>query len=92
MVAAHELAHHLEAQRYGNAVQRRADTILHEGMATWIAGEYWLLATDFHVHGFLRPEAGDTLHQSAGIEEHRDSGKQLDDLWPHVVHDLHLVP
>jgi hypothetical protein len=42
VIAAHELAHHLEAQRYGSAAQRRADTILHEGMATWIAGEYWL--------------------------------------------------
>jgi hypothetical protein len=42
VIAAHELAHHLEAQRYGNAVQRRADTILHEGMATWIAADFWL--------------------------------------------------
>jgi hypothetical protein len=41
-IAAHELAHHLEAQRYGNAAQRRADTILHEGLATWISGDYWL--------------------------------------------------
>jgi hypothetical protein len=41
-VAAHELGHHLEAQRYGEAAQRRADTILHEGMATWIAGARWL--------------------------------------------------
>jgi hypothetical protein len=41
-IAAHELGHHLEAQRYGEAVQRRADTILHEGMATWIAADRWL--------------------------------------------------
>lgn len=41
-IAAHELGHHLEAQRYGEDVQRRADTILHEGMATWIAGDRWL--------------------------------------------------
>jgi hypothetical protein len=41
-IAAHELAHHLEAQRYGSAAQRRADTILHEGLATWISGDYWL--------------------------------------------------
>lgn len=41
-VAAHELGHHLEVQRYGEEVQRRADTILHEGLATWIAGERWL--------------------------------------------------
>ena len=41
-VAAHELGHHLEAERYGADVQRRADTILHEGLATWIAGQPWL--------------------------------------------------
>jgi|GEM_PF-434863 hypothetical protein len=41
MVAAHELAHHLEVARYGTNVQRRADTILHEGLATWITGETW---------------------------------------------------
>jgi len=41
-IAAHELGHHLEAQRYGEVVQRRADTILHEGLATWIAGPRWL--------------------------------------------------
>jgi hypothetical protein len=40
-VVAHELGHHLEAQRYGDDVQRRADTILHEGLATWIVGERW---------------------------------------------------
>jgi len=41
-VAMHELGHHLEAQRYGEAAQRRADTILHEGLATWIASVRWL--------------------------------------------------
>jgi hypothetical protein len=41
-IVAHELGHHLEAQRYGEGAQRRADTILHEGMATWIAGDRWL--------------------------------------------------
>jgi hypothetical protein len=41
-VVAHELGHHLEVQRYGQAVQRGADTILHEGMATWITGTRWL--------------------------------------------------
>ncbi len=41
-IAAHELAHHLEAQRYGEQNQRLADTILHEGMATWIAADRWL--------------------------------------------------
>ena len=42
IVAAHELAHHLQAQRYGPAAQKRADTILLEGMATWITGDLWL--------------------------------------------------
>jgi hypothetical protein len=41
-IAAHELGHHLEAQRYGEDAQRRADTILHEGLATWIAADRWL--------------------------------------------------
>ena len=41
-VVMHELGHHLEAQRYGENNQRKADTILHEGMATWIASIRWL--------------------------------------------------
>lgn len=41
-IAMHEIGHHLEAQRYGEAAQRRADTILHEGLATWIASIRWL--------------------------------------------------
>jgi hypothetical protein len=41
-IAMHELGHHLEVQRYGEADQRRADTILHEGLATWIASIRWL--------------------------------------------------
>jgi hypothetical protein len=41
-IAAHELGHQLEVVRYGESVQRRADTILHEGLATWIAGDRWL--------------------------------------------------
>jgi hypothetical protein len=41
IVASHELAHHLEVARYGTNVQRRADTVLHEGLATWITGETW---------------------------------------------------
>ncbi len=41
-VAAHELAHHLQAQRYGEMVQRRSDIVLLEGMATWVVGERWL--------------------------------------------------
>jgi hypothetical protein len=42
-ISSHELAHLLEAQRYGEDAQRRADTILHEGLATWISGERWLM-------------------------------------------------
>lgn len=41
-IAAHELAHHLQYQRYGKEVQQRADTILHEGQATWVSGVRWL--------------------------------------------------
>ena len=41
-VTMHELGHHLESQRYGESAQRRADTILHEGLATWIASVRWL--------------------------------------------------
>lgn len=42
VVASHELAHHLQAQRYGEDVQKRADIILLEGLATWITGPPWL--------------------------------------------------
>lgn len=42
IIVAHELGHHLEAQRYGEGAQRRADTILLEGLATWIAADRWL--------------------------------------------------
>ena len=42
VIVAHELGHHLEAARYGDRVQSVADTILHEGLATWITGGRWL--------------------------------------------------
>ncbi len=42
VILAHELAHHLQATAYGAEAQRRADTVLLEGLATWITGEYWL--------------------------------------------------
>ncbi len=42
VVASHELAHHLQAQRYGEDIQKRADIILLEGLATWITGPPWL--------------------------------------------------
>ncbi|MGQ9829475.1 MAG: hypothetical protein ACUVSW_16580 [Roseiflexus sp.] len=46
VVASHELAHHLQAQRYGNDAQKRADIILLEGLATWITGPPWLARYD----------------------------------------------
>ena len=42
VILSHELAHALQAHTYGDDVQSRADTILREGLATWISGEYWL--------------------------------------------------
>jgi hypothetical protein len=42
VILSHELAHALQAHTYGDDVQSRADTILLEGLATWISGEYWL--------------------------------------------------
>lgn len=46
VILSHELGHQLEAEFYGDDVQRRADTIIHEGLATWISGEYWLSLSD----------------------------------------------
>lgn len=40
-IVAHELAHHVQYQYYGEAAQRRADLILLEGMATWSVGKSW---------------------------------------------------
>jgi hypothetical protein len=42
VILSHELAHALQAEAYGREAQSRADTILLEGLATWICGEYWL--------------------------------------------------
>lgn len=53
VVAAHELGHQLEQERYGIDVQRRADTILHEGVATWVVSAHWLEmqgSTDWKSH------------------------------------------
>lgn len=44
-VAVHELAHQLEADRYGRENQKLADTILHEGLATWLTDAEWLAPT-----------------------------------------------
>ena len=42
VILVHELAHALQADAYGKIPQSRVDTILLEGLACWIAGEYWL--------------------------------------------------
>ncbi len=46
VVLSHELAHALQAEAYGKDAQRLADTILLEGLASWISGEYWLSLTE----------------------------------------------
>lgn len=42
VVLTHELAHALQAEAYGKDAQSRSDTVLLEGLASWITGEYWL--------------------------------------------------
>lgn len=42
VVVAHEMAHALQAETYGKDAQSSADTVLLEGLASWISGEYWL--------------------------------------------------
>lgn len=42
VILSHELAHALQAEAYGSDAQSRADTVLLEGLASWISGEYWL--------------------------------------------------
>jgi hypothetical protein len=41
-IAAHEMAHQLQYERYGEAVHSRSDMVLLEGMATWVSGVRWL--------------------------------------------------
>lgn len=45
-ILAHELGHALQAEAYGKEAQSRSDTVLLEGLASWIAGEYWLSLAD----------------------------------------------
>lgn len=62
-VLAHELAHALQAEAYGKDAQSRADNVLLEGLASWIAGEYWLAlsdATSFHQRARELYQAGYT--------------------------------
>ncbi|PDV98696.1 hypothetical protein [Candidatus Chloroploca asiatica] len=42
VILAHEFAHALQAEAYGKDAQSRSDLVLLEGLASWIAGEYWL--------------------------------------------------
>ncbi|MEI6776941.1 MAG: hypothetical protein WCK70_08570 [Chloroflexales bacterium] len=46
VILSHELAHALQAEAYGSDAQSRADTVLLEGLASWISGEYWLSLSD----------------------------------------------
>lgn len=79
-IAAHELGHHLEAQRYGEDVQRRADTILHEGMATWIAADSWLPmceATTWRQRARQLQGAGIPLHLLTAERSGADNAYEL---------------
>jgi hypothetical protein len=42
VILSHELGHALQAEAYGKDAQAVADTVLLEGLASWISGEYWL--------------------------------------------------
>jgi hypothetical protein len=89
-IAAHELGHHLEVQRYGEAVQRRADTILHEGMATWIAGHRWLAMCDaptWHERARQLRDAGVPLRLLTAERYGPDNAYEL---WASFVHFLTL--
>ena len=79
-VAMHELGHHLEAQRYGEAAQRRADTILHEGLATWIASIRWLDqcgATSWLQRGHQLHDAGVPLRLLTAERSGADNAYEL---------------
>jgi hypothetical protein len=89
-IVAHELGHHLEVQRYGEAVQRRADTILHEGMATWIAGHRWLAMCDaptWHERARQLRDAGVPLRLLSAERYGADNAYEL---WASFVHFLTL--
>ncbi|NTU82646.1 MAG: hypothetical protein HGA45_25295 [Chloroflexales bacterium] len=61
VILSHELGHALQAQAYGKEAQSRADTILLEGLASWISGEYWLSlsgAPSFHARACELYQAG----------------------------------
>jgi hypothetical protein len=79
-VAMHEMGHHLEAQRYGEVAQRRADTILHEGLATWIASVRWLDqcdATSWRQRGRQLRDAGVPLRLLTAERSGADNAYEL---------------
>jgi hypothetical protein len=79
-VAMHEIGHHLEAQRYGEVAQRRADTILHEGLATWIASIRWLDqcdATSWRQRGRQLRDAGIPLRLLTAERSGADNAYEL---------------
>jgi hypothetical protein len=87
-VAMHEIGHHLEAQRYGEAAQRRADTILHEGLATWIASIRWLDqcgATSWRQRGRQLHDAGVPLRL---LTAERSGADNAYELWASFVEYL----
>jgi hypothetical protein len=89
-IAAHELGHHLEVQRYGEAVQRRADTILHEGMATWIAGHRWLAMCDAPTWHERARQLRDTGVPLRLLTAERYGPDNAYELWASFVHFLTL--
>jgi hypothetical protein len=79
-IAMHEIGHHLEAQRYGEVAQRRADTILHEGLATWIASIRWLDqcdATNWRQRGRQLRDAGIPLRLLTAERSGADNAYEL---------------
>ena len=89
-VLAHELGHHLEAQRYGEAAQRRADTILHEGMATWIAGHRWLAMCDAPTWRERARQLRDAGVPLRLLTAERSGADNAYELWASFVHFLTL--
>lgn len=88
VVASHELAHHLEEQRFGTQVQKRADTILHEGLATWITGGRWLSmagATTWQERGQQLRDAGVPLRL---LQAEQYGANNAYEMWASFVHYL----
>lgn len=84
-VAAHELAHHLQAQRYGEQVQRRSDSVLLEGMATWIVGERWLALSGAPSWKARARQIGDTGIPLRLLDAQRYGTNNAYELWASFV-------